>query len=142
MLKTFEETETNNANDYMDTVGDLFNSNIYVMTPKGRIIDLPSGATPLDFAYRIHTDIGNQTVGSIVNGALVPLNTPLKTGDVVELRTNKNSSPSEDWLKIVKTRNARNKINSYFQKKENEEKAPVIKLGESLLKEELKKEGE
>ena len=140
-LKTFNDTETSDANDYMDTVGDLFNSNIYVMTPKGRIIDLPTGATPLDFAYRIHTEIGNTTIGSIVNGALVPLNTPLKTGDVVELRTNKNSSPSEDWLKIVKTRNARNKINSYFQKKENDERLPLIKLGESLLKEEIKKEG-
>ena len=140
-LKSFEETETNNANDYMDTVGDLFNSNVYVMTPKGRIIDLPTGSTPIDFAYRIHTDIGHHTVGSIVNGALVPLNTILKTGDVVELKINKNSSPSEDWIKIVKTKNARNKINSYFQKKETEEKMPLIKAGENLLKEEIKKNG-
>ena len=138
-LKSFEETETNNANDYMDTVGDLFNSNVYVMTPKGRVIDLPTGSTPIDFAYRIHTDIGHHTVGSLVNGALVPLNTPLKTGDVIELKINKNSAPSEDWIKIVKTKNARNKINSYFQKKEYEEKASTIKLGETLLKEEMKK---
>ena len=140
-LKSFEETETSNANDYMDTVGDLFNSNVYVMTPKGRVIDLPSGATPIDFAYRIHTDIGHHTVGALVNGAIVPLNTPLKTGDVVELKINKNSSPSEDWIKIVKTKNARNKINSYFQKREYEEKAETIKLGESLLREEMKKQG-
>ena len=136
-LKSFEETETNNANDYMDTVGDLFNSNVYVMTPKGRVIDLPSGSTPIDFAYRIHTDIGHHTVGSIINGALVPLNTILKTGDVVELKINKNSSPSEDWIKICKTKNARNKINSFFQKKEIEEKSSTIKLGENLLKEEM-----
>ena len=138
-LKSFEETDTENANDYMDTVGDLFNSNIYVMTPKGRVIDLPSGSTPIDFAYRIHTDIGHHTVGSLVNGALVPLNTKLKTGDVVELKINKNSAPSEDWIKICKTRNARNKINSYFQKKELEEKSSTIKLGESMLKEEMKR---
>ena len=140
-LKTFEDTEASNANEYMDTVGDLFNANIYVMTPKGRVIDLPAGSTPIDFAYRIHTDVGNQTVGSIVNGALVPLNTPLKTGDVVELKTRDNASPSEDWLKIVKTRSARNKINAYFQKKDLNERLPLIKLGESLLKEEIKKDG-
>ncbi|MBQ1775784.1 MAG: bifunctional (p)ppGpp synthetase/guanosine-3',5'-bis(diphosphate) 3'-pyrophosphohydrolase, partial [Erysipelotrichaceae bacterium] len=115
------------------------NANIYCMTPRGRIIDLAAGATPIDFAYRIHTEVGNQTVGALVNGILVPLNTPLKTGDVVELRTNKNSSPSEDWLKIVKTNHARNKIKAYFLKKELEDKEELIKLGETMLKDELKK---
>ena len=108
-------------------------------TDAGRIIDLAAGATPIDFAYRIHTEVGNQTVGALVNGILVPLNTPLKTGDVVELRTNKNSSPSEDWLKIVKTNHARNKIKAYFLKKELEDKEELIKLGETMLKDELKK---
>ncbi|MDO5440182.1 MAG: bifunctional (p)ppGpp synthetase/guanosine-3',5'-bis(diphosphate) 3'-pyrophosphohydrolase [Erysipelotrichaceae bacterium] len=139
-LSAFEE-RGDSADEYMDTViGDLFNTSVYVMTPKGRVIDLPKGATPIDFAYRIHTDVGHQTVGALVNGILVPLNTTLKTGDVVELKTNKNSTPSEDWLKIVKTKQARNKINAFFAKKELEEKEEQIKLGDQLLKEALKKQ--
>ena len=141
-LKTFEESEESNANDYMETViGDVFNANVYAMTPKGRVIDLPQGSTPIDFAYRVHTDVGHQTVGALVNGILVPLNTPLKTGDVVELRTNKNSTPSEDWLKIVKSKQAKNKISAFFAKKELEEKEESIKLGEQLYKDALKKQG-
>ena len=139
-LKAFEENTDADAKEYMnDITHDVFNANIYCMTPRGRIIDLTAGATPIDFAYRIHTEVGNQTVGALVNGVLVPLNTPLKTGDVVELRTNKNSTPSEDWLKIVKTNHARNKIKAYFLKKELEDKEQFIKLGESMLKDELKK---
>ena len=139
-LKAFEENTDADAKEYMnDITHDIFNANIYCMTPRGRIIDLAAGATPIDFAYRIHTEVGNQTVGALVNGILVPLNTPLKTGDVVELRTNKNSSPSEDWLKIVKTNHARNKIKAYFLKKELEDKEELIKLGEMMLKDELKK---
>ena len=139
-LKAFEENADADAKDYMnDITHDIFNANIYCMTPRGRIIDLAAGATPIDFAYRIHTEVGNQTVGAMVNGVLVPLNTPLKTGDVVELRTNKNSTPSEDWLKIVKTNHARNKIKAYFMKKELEDKEENIRLGENMLKEELRK---
>ncbi len=139
-LKAFEENTDADAKEYMnDITHDVFNANIYCMTPRGRIIDLAAGATPIDFAYRIHTEVGNQTVGALVNGVLVPLNTPLKTGDVVELRTNKNSTPSEDWLKIVKTNHARNKIKAYFLKKELEDKEQYIKLGETMLKDELKK---
>ncbi|NLL74869.1 MAG: bifunctional (p)ppGpp synthetase/guanosine-3',5'-bis(diphosphate) 3'-pyrophosphohydrolase, partial [Erysipelothrix sp.] len=79
-----------NAQDYMDLLQrDIFEANVYVMTPKGRVIDLPNDATPIDFAYRIHTEVGHQTVGAIVNGILVPLNTKLKTGDVVQLKTDK-----------------------------------------------------
>ena len=137
-LKAFEENGNADAKEYMnDVTHDIFNANIYCLTPRGRVIDLPNGATPLDFAYRVHTDVGNQTVGSLVNGVLVPLNTQLKTGDVVEIRTNKNSSPSEDWLKIVKTNHAKNKIKTYFIKKQLENKEELINLGESLLKEEL-----
>ena len=139
-LKAFEENTDVDAKEYMnDITHDIFNANIYCMTPRGRIIDLAAGATPIDFAYRIHTEVGNQTVGALVNGVLVPLNTPLKTGDVVELRTNKNSTPSEDWLKIVKTNHARNKIKAYFAKKELEDKEELIKSGENMLKDELKK---
>ena len=139
-LKAFEDNSETDAKEYMsDITHDIFNANIYCLTPRGRVIDLPNGSTPIDFAYRIHTEVGNQTVGAVVNGVLVPLNTQLKTGDVVELKTNKNSSPSEDWLKIVKSNHARNKIKAYFVKKELESKEENIKLGENLLKEELKK---
>ena len=139
-LKAFEDNSEGNANDFMnDITHDVFNANIYVLTPRGRVIDLPNGACPIDFAYRIHTEVGNQTVGALVNGVLVPLNTPLKTGDVVELKTNKSSSPSEDWLKIVKTNHARNKIKAYFTKKEYEDKEEFIKLGEKLYADEIKK---
>ena len=139
-LKAFEDNSDTDAKDYMnDITHDIFNANIYCLTPRGRVIDLAQGATPIDFAYRIHTEVGNQTVGALVNGVMVPLNTPLKTGDVVELKTNKNSAPSEDWLKIVKTNHARNKIKAYFLKKELEDRETLIKEGESLLKEEFRK---
>ena len=142
-LNAFND-DGNNINDaqYMDTViGDVFNANVYCMTPKGRVIDLPVGSTPIDFAYRVHTEVGHTTVGALVNGVLVPLNTELKTGDVVELRTNKSSSPSEDWLKICKTNTAKNKIRAYFQKKEQEEKEQYVKQGEDMLKAEMVKRG-
>lgn len=133
-----DDQNENSASDYMDKViGDVFNANVYCMTPKGRVIDLPVGSTPIDFAYRVHTEVGHTTVGALVNGVLVPLNTELKTGDVVELRTNKSSSPSEDWLKITKTNAAKNKIRAYFQKKEQEEKEQYVKSGEELLKNEM-----
>lgn len=133
-----DDQNENSASDYMDTViGDVFNANVYCMTPKGRVIDLPVGSTPIDFAYRVHTEVGHTTVGALVNGVLVPLNTELKTGDVVELRTNKSSSPSEDWLNITKTNAAKNKIRAYFQKKEQEEKERYVKSGEELLKNEM-----
>ena len=139
-LKAFEDNSELDAKEYMnDITHDIFNANIYCLTPRGRVIDLAAGATPIDFAYRIHTEVGNQTVGALVNGVLVPLNTPLKTGDVVELRTNKNSTPSEDWLKIVKTAHARNKIKAYFVKKELEDKEEFIKAGENMLKEDLRR---
>jgi len=139
-LKAFEDSHETNASDYMnDVTHDIFNANIYVLTPRGRVIDLPNGSCPIDFAYRIHTEIGNQTVGAIVNGLMVPLNTALKTGDVVELKTNKNSTPSEDWLKIVKSNHARNKIKAYFVKKELEDKEELIKAGFNLYRQELNK---
>ncbi|QIK70365.1 bifunctional (p)ppGpp synthetase/guanosine-3',5'-bis(diphosphate) 3'-pyrophosphohydrolase [Erysipelothrix sp. HDW6C] len=128
------------AEDYMSLLQkDIFEANVYVMTPKGRVIDLPNGATPIDFAYRIHTEVGHQTVGAIVNGTLVPLNTKLKTGDVVQLRTNKQSTPSEDWLKVVKTAHARNKIRSFILKKQTEDKAIYISKGEALFRDECRR---
>lgn len=129
------------AQGYMDTLQkDIFEANVYVMTPKGKVIDFPNGATPIDFAYRVHTDVGHATIGATVNGVLVPLNTPLKTGDVVQIKTTKNpNGPSEDWLKIVKTNHARNKIRSFLQKKEEQEKKQYVTKGEQLFKDEAKK---
>ncbi len=138
-LKAFEDSEAD-ADKYMDQVTtDVFNANVYVMTPKGRVIDLPTGSCPIDFAYRIHTEVGNQTVGALVNGVMVPLNTPLKTGDVIELKTNKSSAPSEDWLKFVKSSGAKNKIKQYFARKADEDRKDDIALGEQMLKDEFKK---
>lgn len=141
-LNAFEEGNIadTNAASYMDAViNDVFNVNIYVLTPKGRVIDLPSGSTPIDFAYRVHTEIGHQTVGSRVNDVLVPLSTILKTGDVVELLTDKKSGPSEGWIKICKTNNARNRIKSYLMHKEHEQRQTLIKNGEAIFKDELRK---
>ena len=140
---TYSESETNtSATDYMELLQkDVFEANVYVMTPKGRVIDLPAGATPIDFAYRIHTDVGHTMVGAIVNDAIVPLTTELHTGDVVNIKTLKGTGPSEDWLKIVKTAQARNKIRAYFLKKESEKREEKIEEGEKILIEELRKRG-
>lgn len=135
--------EIDDEMEYMNQLrNDYFEASVYVMTPKGRVLDLPNGATPIDFAYRVHTEVGHQTVGATINGVLMPLNTKLKTGDVVNIRTSKQSSgPSEDWLKFVKSAGARNKIRSFFQKQENERRGAEIRKGEELLAEELKRRG-
>ena len=141
-LSAFDENENNDedAINYMDTISnDIFNANVYVLTPKGRVIDLPNGSCPIDFAYRIHTEVGHQTVGSKVNGILVPLNTQLKTGDVVEIMTDKKSGPSEDWIKICKSNNAKNRIRQYLTKKEQERKSEYVKQAEQTYVSELKK---
>ena len=102
-------------------IEDIFSANVYIFTPNGDVIDLPSGSMPLDFAYRIHTHIGNTTVGAIVNGKIVPLSYKLKTGDVVAIKTNKNTTPSKEWLKNAKTSHARQKIKSYINKLQRDE---------------------
>ena len=134
---------SDDPNEYMDTLQkDIFEANVYVMTPKGRVIELPNGSTPIDFAYRVHTEVGHSTVGAMVNETLVPLNTPLKTGDVVQIKTSKQSAgPSEDWLKFVKTNHAKNKIRGFLQKKEVEKKQEFIERGEQIIRDELKKRG-
>ncbi|MGL5541072.1 MAG: RelA/SpoT family protein [Erysipelotrichaceae bacterium] len=141
-FNAMSEDVDDDALEYMSLLQrDIFEANVYVMSPKGRVIALPNGATPLDFAYRIHTEIGHKTIGAIVNGALVPLNTVLRTGDVVQIKTTKDLSagPSKDWLKVVKSSHARNKINAYFQKQEVERKTIDAKKGEEMLAEELKR---
>ena len=138
-MMTDEESE--DPLEYMSTLQkDIFEANVYCLTPRGKVITLPSGSTPIDFAYRVHTEVGHKTVGATVNGGIVPLNTPLKTGDVVDILTNKNSvGPSKDWIKIVKSGHARNKIRAFFQKQETQDKKELIKKGEQMLADELKR---
>jgi len=121
--------QSGTAKEYMEALtNDVFGANVYVFTPKGKVIDLPNGSTPLDFAYKIHTKVGDSAVGAVVNGIGVPLNTVLKTGDVCEIRTAKNApGPNEGWLEIAKTASAKAHIRKALQKKDadimREEKA-------------------
>ena len=110
---------SDDAKAYMDSLThDIFDANVYVFTPKGKVIDLPNGSTPLDFAYRIHTNVGDTTVGALVNNVLVPLGTVLKTGDMVEIKTSKTSpGPNEGWLKLVYTTSAKNHIRKFLKEK-------------------------
>jgi len=120
LIKYTEESDSDEEilNIFTD---DILNANVYVFTPKGDIIDLTQGATPLDFAFRIHTKIGEKTVGAIVNGKIRPLDYTLKTGDVVEIKTSQNSvGHNENWLKLAKTSNARSKIKNFLNKQRRE----------------------
>jgi GTP pyrophosphokinase len=114
--------EEGDAKEVMENLQkDLFETSVFVFTPRGKVIDLPNGSTPLDFAYRVHTGVGHSAVGALVNGTLVPLNTVLKTGDVVDIKTSTNSpGPNEGWLKIVQTNSAKGHIKKFLFKKNNE----------------------
>ena len=109
----------NTAKEYMDTITkEIFETSVYVFTPKGNVIELPAGATPLDFAYKIHTKVGDTAVGALVNDKLVAMNTPLKTGDICEIRTSKTATgPTESWLNIATTNSARSHIRKVLAKK-------------------------
>ena len=117
-LVNISEEEGDNAKEYMHSLShDIFEANVYCFTPKGKVIELPSGSTPLDFAYKIHTGVGEKAVGAIVNNSMVPLNTVLKTGDIVEIKTSKTSlGPNKDWLKIATTSFARSHIKKFLAK--------------------------
>ncbi len=117
---------------------DLFKDEVYVFTPAGDVKELPEGATPLDFAFLIHTQVGYRCVGAKVNGKLVPLTYSLKSGDTVEIITDKNRHPSRDWLKIVKTAKARNRIQQYLR---TEERNAAVGLGREMLEKESRKMG-
>ncbi|MDR2658270.1 MAG: TGS domain-containing protein, partial [Oscillospiraceae bacterium] len=126
------------SREFIDSLKvDLFSDEVFVFTPKGAIIDLPKGATPLDFAYRIHTQIGNRCTGAKVNGRVVPLGTELQTGDFVEILTSSSSrGPSRDWLRVVKTSQAKSKIRQYFKKQFKDEN---IELGRTMLEHEAQR---
>ncbi|MCW3491273.1 RelA/SpoT family protein [Dethiobacter alkaliphilus] len=132
------QQDSKDASEFMENVKlDLFADEVFVFTPKGDVIDLPAGSIPLDFAYKIHTDIGHRCIGARVNGRLVPLDYELKTGDIVEVMTAKQGSPSRDWLKMVKSSGARAKIRTWFKKERRDEN---LSKGKELLEKELRKQ--
>ena len=138
MFRNVIEASHNDTDaDFENTVNsDIFSDLIYAYTPKGDVVELPAGSTPIDFAYRIHSHVGDTTVGAIVNDQIVPLSYELKNDDVVNIKTNNNSSPNKDWLSFVKTSQAKNKIKAYFSKQDKEE---YIQKGKSILEAELRK---
>jgi guanosine-3',5'-bis(diphosphate) 3'-pyrophosphohydrolase len=138
-LRQLMETQQDmqDPREFMDTVRvDLFPDEVYVFTPKGDVKALPEGATPIDFAYAVHTKVGEHCVGAKVNGKLVPLRYTLRQGDIVEIIASPNQHPSRDWLKIVKSNRARAKINQWLKV---EERARSIELGRELFEREAKK---
>jgi guanosine-3',5'-bis(diphosphate) 3'-pyrophosphohydrolase len=138
-LRQLMETQQDlkDPREFLDTVRvDLFPDEVYVFTPKGDVKALPEGATPIDFAFAVHTKVGEHCVGAKVNGKLVPLRYTLRQGDIIEIITSPNQHPSRDWLKIVKSTRARSKINQWLKV---EERARSIELGRDLFEREAKK---
>ena len=138
--RLLENQQDVEADDYIHSLKvDMFDDEVFVFTPKGKVISLPAGSTPIDFAYAIHSAVGNRMVGAKVNGRIVTLDHVLKNGDIVEILTSKNAKgPSRDWMKIAKSNEAKNKIKQWFKKERREEN---IATGRSMFESELKRAG-
>ena len=129
--------DTKNAEDYVNSVKlDIFSDQVFTFTPNGDVFDLPQGATPVDFAYRIHTDVGHKTVGALINGRIAQLDTKLKNGDICEIMTSKVAAPRLDWLNFVVTKQATSKIKQWYKKNKREDH---IEIGKANLEHELTK---
>ncbi len=133
------EKDVSGAKEFMDAIRiNVFDDEVFVFTPKGDVYDLPEGSTPIDLAYKIHSEVGNHCTGAKVNKKMVTLSTKLQTGDIVELITQQNSRPSLDWLKFVRTSSARSRIRAYFKKEQREEN---VRRGKDMLERESRRRG-
>lgn len=137
LLKMSEDTDETDAGakEFVETVkGDILDANVYVFTPKGEVIELPKGSTPIDFAYRIHTDVGHKMTGALVNNKIVPLDYELNTGDIITIKTSKTAQPSDAWLKIAKSSHAKHKIKAFLN---HQNRDMLIENGKLTLEREL-----